>query len=586
MKKLITILVLMLFGAYEMFSQALIVQTYCNPINISYRFCIDQPSRREAADPSVVWFRDRYFLFASKSGGYWHSFDLLKWTFIKIDQQLPTEDYAPTVVALNDTLYFLASSSDFSSIYKSGNPLAAKWSIASPKLPMRVWDPCLFVDDDKRMYLYWGCSDVNPTLGVELDYKHDFAVIGTQKNLITANPSVHGWEVMGDYNTLYDKKTWFEGSWMSKHDGKYYLQYAAPGTEYKCYADGYYVSKSPLGPFTYAANNPFSAKPEGFIAGAGHGSTFTDKYGNWWHIATMSISVKHMFERRLGLFPVTFDAQGNMIAHTEFSDLPMIMPKHKYSNVSELFPGWMMLSYKKTGEASSSLAANPISYAFDENIRDYWSAATGNKGEWLSVDLGEKKMVKAVQINFAENNTQLYGRNGIQAQQYLLEYLTDKKTWITLADKTTNTEDLTHQYHLMTTPIFARYLRVTNYRVTGGTFAVSGFRVFGLAVGNKPQKVSSFSYTRSKNDSRTINIQWSKQKNATGYMIRFGVEKDKLYRSYQAYADTAVSIHSLDKGQRYWFAIDAFGESGVTKGDIQECTISPIGFSTSNVTIK
>jgi hypothetical protein len=576
MKKLITILVLIIF-VLEMYSQQPTRQIYCNPLNISYRFSIDQPSRREAADPSVVWFRDRYFLFASKSGGYWHSFDLVNWTFIKIDQQLPIEDYAPTAVALNDTLYFLASSSDFSSIYKSGDPLAAKWSIASPKLPMRVWDPNLFVDDDKRLYLYWGCSDVNPTVGVELDYKNNFAVIGTQKNLITANPSAHGWEVMGDYNMLYDKKTWFEGSWMNKHNGKYYLQYAAPGTEYKCYADGYYVSNSPLGPFTYALNNPFSAKPEGYIAGAGHGSTFSDKYGNWWHIATFSISVKHMFERRLGLFPVTFDAQGNMAAHTEFGDLPMIMPDHKYTDVSELFPGWMILSYKKTGEASSSLTTNPITYAFDENVRDYWSAATSNKGEWLSVDLGAIDTVRAVQINFAENNTQLYGRNGIQAQQYLLEYSTDKKTWTTLADKTTNTEDLTHQFHVMSTPVLARYLKVTNYQVPGGTFAVSGFRVFGTGLSDKPTKVTSFNYTRDEYDSRNINLKWNKQKNATGYMIRFGVAKDKLYRSYQVYSDTTVTIHSLDKDTQYWFAIDAFGESGITYGDVQEGVIASAG---------
>lgn len=569
MKKLLAAFIVLYLAITVLVTQNSCAQTYCNPLNISYRFCIDNPSRREAADPSVVWFRDRYYLFASKSGGYWHSFDLLNWSFIKIDKQLPTEDYAPTAVALNDTLYFLASSSDLSAIYKSGDPLAAKWSIAAP-LPMRVWDPNLYVDEDKRLYLYWGCSDVNPTLGVELDYKNNFAIIGNQQGLIKGLPSVHGWEVMGDYNTLTQKTSWIEGSWMNKYKGKYYLQYAAPGTEYKCYGDGYYVSNNPLGPFTYAPNNPFSSKPEGFIAGAGHGSTFTDKYGNWWHIATMSISVKHMFERRLGLFPVTIDAQGNMAAHTEFGDMPMIMPDHKYKDVSELFPGWMLLSYKKNGEASSSLSTNPVSFAFDENVRDYWSAETGNKGEWLSVDLGSVEKVKAVQINFAENNTQLFGRNDIQAQQYLLEYSTDKKKWTTLVDKTSNTEDLTHQYHVISKPVMARYLKVTNNRVPGGTFAISGFRVFGSGSGSKPSKVTSFTHIRDANNSRNISLQWKKQKNATGYMIRFGLEKDKLYRNYQVNSDTSVIIHSLDKDQKYWFAIDAFGESGVTHGDAIE----------------
>ncbi|MDD4827280.1 MAG: carbohydrate-binding protein, partial [Bacteroidales bacterium] len=57
------------------------VTTLCNPMDLSYRFCLDKPSRREAADPTVVWFRDRYYLFASKSGGYWHSKDLAEWIF-------------------------------------------------------------------------------------------------------------------------------------------------------------------------------------------------------------------------------------------------------------------------------------------------------------------------------------------------------------------------------------------------------------------------------------------------------------------------------------------------------------------------
>jgi len=77
----------------------------CNPMNLSYRFGLEEPSRREAADPSVVWFRDRFFLFVSKSGGYWHSKDLVRWKFIETNQ-IPTEEYAPTAIAIGDTLFF------------------------------------------------------------------------------------------------------------------------------------------------------------------------------------------------------------------------------------------------------------------------------------------------------------------------------------------------------------------------------------------------------------------------------------------------------------------------------------------------
>lgn len=184
-----------------------------------------------------------------------------------------------------------------------------------------------------------------------------------------------------------------------------------------------------------------------------------------------------------------------------------------------------MLSYNKKAEASSSLEANPASLAFNEEIKDYWSAKTGDKGEWLSVDIGSVSAVNAVQLNFAEHNTQLFGREGVPAHQYLLEYSTDKKTWKTLVDKTTNNEDLPHQYHVLKTPVKASYLKLTNYRVPGGTFAVSGFRVFGKGTGKKPTKVSSFEMVRDADDPRNVKLSWQKQPGAIGYNIRFGTEK-------------------------------------------------------------
>ena len=62
---------------------------------------------------------------------------------------------------------------------------------------------------------------------------------------------------------------YIEGAWMTKRDGTYYLQYAAPATELNTYADGYYTADSPLGPFTYSESSPFSSKPGGLTTGAG-----------------------------------------------------------------------------------------------------------------------------------------------------------------------------------------------------------------------------------------------------------------------------------------------------------------------------
>ena len=121
---------------------------------------------------------------------------------------------------------------------------------------------------------------------------------GEIKDFFRANKEEHGWERRGDNHEL-PNPAWIEGSWMTKHGDTYYLQYAAPGTEFKSYADGVYTSKSQLGPFKYEPYSPFCHKPGGFIGGAGHGATFQDKYGNYWRVITMVISVLDMFERRL-----------------------------------------------------------------------------------------------------------------------------------------------------------------------------------------------------------------------------------------------------------------------------------------------
>ena len=157
---------------------------------------------------------------------------------------------------------------------------------------------------------------------------------------------------------------------MNKHDGKYRLQYAAPGTHYDTYGDGVYESASPLGPFTYAENNPFSFKPTGFMTGAGHSCTFPDVQGNLWHIATGVISVRHIFERRLGLYPVGFDTAGRMFCDTKKRALPQFIPgKAPARNVGNL-AGWMVLSYGKKASASSSLPTESDAVAFTESIRD------------------------------------------------------------------------------------------------------------------------------------------------------------------------------------------------------------------------
>ncbi len=537
--------------------------TICNPVDISYRFGLEEPSRREAADPTVVWFKDRYYLFASKSGGYWHSYDLKDWKLVETNH-IPVEDYAPTAIAIGDTLYFLASSNDLSTIYKSTNPLEGTWEVAVEKLQQPVYDPAFFMDTDNNLYLYWGCSDQNPIYGVELDYRNHFAFKSDPQELIHPNTSQYGWEVPGENNSDTERHPWIEGAWMTKLQGRYYLQYACPGTESKSYADAVYVAASPLGPFELQLHNPLAAKPSGFAAGVGHGSIITDRYGNLWHWGTITISQKQIFERRLSLHPTFIDKDGTLYTNTKFGDYPMILPKKKIDAFEDLFPSWMLLSYNKKVEVSSSVDSLPANHITDEDIRTYWAAGSGGNQEYAKLDLGEIYDVYSVQINFAEHLTKLFGRKKHTFHQYVIEHSVDGDDWSMLIDQSGNQTDNTHIYTQLPQKVKCRFLKIRNISVPDGHFAISGFRVFGKGGGDLPSVVNHLEATRNPHDRRSVILSWEKSEKAIGYNVNFGVDSSKLYRNIMIYNDTNLTINSLNVNQNYSFAIEAFNESGIT----------------------
>jgi hypothetical protein len=274
-----------------------------------------------------------------------------------------------------------------------------------------------------------------------------------------------------------------------------------------------------------------------------------------------------MFERRLGLFPAFFDADGIMHVYTDFGDLPYRVPDKKIASPDELFPGWMLLSYNKPVQVSSELTDYPAKFAADEEIRTFWSAKSGDKGEWISIDLQKQCTVHAIQINYAENETKILGRQPDIHYQYLLEYSTDQKNWNILIDKTKNTFDVPHDYIEITTPVKARYLRLTNYKMADGLFALAGLRVFGNNGGNAPSQIENLICERDTADPCIVKLSWKKVAGAVGYNIRYGNEKDKLYHHYQVIENDSVTIRSLHSQKKYYFTMDVFNENGITKGN-------------------
>lgn len=528
---------------------------------------------REAADPVVQLYDDRYYLFPSKSKGYWSSPDMQHWDYVPC-QKLPIDLYAPTVMVYEGELYWMVS--DINELYKTTDPEDGEsWELVTdhlvlyPDQPEKTGhDPDLFVDDDGKVYLYWGCSNVDVISGIQLDPDDCFAPVGKEVVLITHREKEFGWEQPGDKNEMA-APGYNEGPNIFKHEGKYYLHYAAPGTQYDSYGDGLYVSDSPLGPFEHVEYSPVSVKPGGWMTGAGHGDTFLDKYGNWWHVASTVISQRMNFERRIGFFPMVMTPKGHIYALTEWSDYPYVLPDGPQDfSVKAPWTGWMDLSIHKTVTVSSELEGHEASKAADNSIKTWWSAATGDSGEWVCVDLGKICRINAVQPNFADQDFGFYSPEHPQTPyRYKVEVSRDGKAWREVFDRSDASKDNPHELLVLPKALKARYVRVLNLERLTGRFSVFDLRVFGLASGRKPEAVTGLSAERGE-DPRRIRVSWPASDGAQGYVLRWGTDPDELYLTCQS-ETPEVELGLFSVGQSYYFRVDAFNESGVTPGKEQ-----------------
>jgi len=573
MKKLLFLLtgIFLLSGTEQVFSQQ---NTYCNPMNLDYGYTpipnfSEWGKHRATADPVITLYKGDYYLFSTNQWGYWWSPDLNNWNFVarsflKPYHKVYDDLCAPAVWVQGDTLLVFGStySSSFP-IWMSTNPKANEWKEAIDSLEIGGWDPSFFTDDDGKLYMYNGSSNNFPIYGIELNRK-TFRPYGTRKEMLLLNEKRYGWHRFGEHMDNTFLNPFIEGSWMNKHNGRYYLQYGAPGTEFSGYADGVAVSDSPLGNFTHQPL-PFSYKPGGFARGAGHGATFADNYGNYWHVSTIAISVKNNFERRLGLWPAGFDDDGVMYCNTTFGDYPHYLPKGRANHLESRFTGWMLLNYNKPVSVSSTYGGFYPNNAVDEDIRTYWSAATSGKNEWIISDLGALSTVNAVQINYADQDAGFLGKSSGVFHQYRIWSSADGKKWQLIVDKSRNDKDVPHDYVELDKPVESRYIKLENLHMPTGKFALSGLRVFGKGHGSRPEKVKELIVLRTENDKRSAWLKWPVVDNATGYNIYLGTAPDKLYNCIMVLGRNEYWLKTMDKDLPFYFTIEAFNENGISE---------------------
>ena len=184
--------------------------------------------------------------------------------------------WSPDAACKNGKYYFYFTAKDKDGIFRIGAAVGDR-----PEGPFKAEpdyipgsfsiDPAVFVDDDDRAYMYfgglWGGQlekwrtgefvpggpEVAPGSDGPQGGEAALGLMAAEMNedMLTFKSKPRELKIYdesGDPLVADDKDRWyFEGPWVHKWGGKYYLSYSTGPTHYLCYA----VSDSPLGPFVY-----------------------------------------------------------------------------------------------------------------------------------------------------------------------------------------------------------------------------------------------------------------------------------------------------------------------------------------------
>ena len=354
-------------------------------------------------------------------GGAWVSDDLLKWSFHRV-ASVPT---APHVFKYNGSFYMAGNDGSHNGVqsregvvYKADNPLGPFVNIGTWKNTGWVengwngaFDVDMFLDDDNKPYLYYSGRGVSGIFGVPLD-PNDITRLADKPTHLFSFDSNHIWERYGEMNE-YPDVSWVEGPFLLKYNGTYYLQYSASGTQWKTYAEGYYMGKSPLGPFTYAPNNPLLRKTDGIVTGPAHGSIVEGPDKNLWQFYTIVLS-NPPGGRRIGMDRVVIDKDGYM--SVKVTETPQWAPG-AVTDPAKGDSGSIPVTINKLramnalSRFSSQQPGHDAAYAIDNHNGTWWEPETTDAQPSLTLELSPATAYDVVQLFTIDSVRLLFGGN-------------------------------------------------------------------------------------------------------------------------------------------------------------------------------
>ncbi len=366
---------------------------YCNPLPLA-----SGGGASASGDVTVIRENGKYYMYCT-GGGAWISEDLVRWTF----QRVAGVPVAPHVVKYNGAFYMCGNDGP---LFKAGHPLGPFTNIGSWKNTPGVsggwngaFDMDIFIDDDNKPYLFYPGRGVSGIFVVALDPNDLTRFAGSPKHLLAFNKD-HAWERYGEMNE-YTDVAWIEGPWLQKYNGTYYLEYSASGTQWKTYAEGYYTAKSPLGPYTYAPNNPLLRRTDGLVTGTAHGSIVEGPDHHLWQFYTIVLN-NPPGGRRIGMDPIAFDRNGNM--SVRISDTPQWAPGVVAEPARDGDSGSIPVTINKVramnaqSRFSSQQPGHDAAYAVDNSSGTWWEPGPSDAQPALALELSPATRFDRVQL--------------------------------------------------------------------------------------------------------------------------------------------------------------------------------------------
>lgn len=449
--------------------------TYCNPLAIPdlprgkddwYPFergmfshenkpeSVTVPDYRTISDPTVYYYDNKWYLYPSY-GMAWVTEDFETWEHVRTEPYCPK--YSPCITRWNGR--FLLTSWNCP-LYVGDSPTGPFTEmgpfISRDGTPFVPCDPCLFTDDDGRIYMYaFRGVDIpgregefiSTVVGYELDRTNPVRVVNGPVTVIRQNTHANWWERQGGYNQD-EEFGWVEGPHLLKHNGRYYMIYASPDTCTPNYCMAvYYSDEGPLTGFVCQKKNPLTYRINGLVKGAGHGCVEHGPGNTLWAFYTIPARSTHEYERRIGMDLVDVDENGELFCPSGVTFTPQYIPsENTKKGAGENSTHELPVNTRYIPTASSFIEGREPHFSSDESPLTWWQPSDDDAEPTLTFTLKQGTYkVTASRVWWKEQGLD-YAAGVLPGPfKYIIEGY-DGKEWYTLLDRSDLEVDLNIDY--------------------------------------------------------------------------------------------------------------------------------------------